>query len=501
MSDCTIAAIATAIVPQQGSVGIVRISGADAQTIARSLFHAPGKQVWESHRILYGYVRHPQTHQVVDEALLLIMMAPRSYTREDVVEFHCHGGMMAVQQVLQLCLEQGAKLAQPGEFTLRAFLNGRLDLTQAESIADLVGARSPQAAQLALAGLQGRLASPIRYLRATCLDILAEVEARIDFEEDLPPLDEADIQARLAQVLAEVTQILATADRGELLRTGLKVAIVGRPNVGKSSLLNAWSRSDRAIVTDLPGTTRDVVESNLVVGGIPIQVLDTAGIRATDDQVEKIGVARSCLAAQQADLVLLTIDATAGWTTDDQAIYEQVQDRPLILVVNKVDLVERGVGSQESGVGSRESESKRQEVGSRGQEAKLQNSSESWLLNSSFAGKPNSPNPKSKLLWVETAAALNQGIEALEKAILKLVRADNLQAANLEMAINQRQAAVLIQAQAALQQVQTTIADRLPLDFWTIDLRSAIQALSEILGEDVTESVLGQIFSRFCIGK
>src|ERR687886_1832674 len=336
----TIAAIATAVVPQQGSVGIVRLSGQDAIGIAHTLFHAPGHQAWETHRILYGYVHHPQTQQLVDEALLLIMQAPRSYTREDVVEFHCHGGIMPVQQVLQLCIEQGARLAQAGEFTLRAFLNGRLDLTQAESIADLVGSRSPQAAQAALAGLQGKLAVPIRQLRATCLDILAEIEARIDFEEDLPPLDEAAVVAQIEQVLAEVTHILATADRGELLRTGLKVTIVGRPNVGKSSLLNAWSRSDRAIVTPLPGTTRDVVESQLVVGGIPIQVLDTAGIRETTDQVEKIGVERSRRAAQAADLVLLTIDASAGWTQADQEIYEQVQHRPIILVINKIDLVE-----------------------------------------------------------------------------------------------------------------------------------------------------------------
>lgn len=451
----TIAAIATAVVPQQGSVGIVRLSGSYAIAIAHSLFHAPGHQTWETHRILYGYIHHPQTQQLIDEALLLIMQSPRSYTREDVVEFHCHGGIMSVQQVLQLCLEAGARLAQPGEFTLRAFLNGRLDLTQAESISDLVGSRSPAAAQAALVGLQGKLAIPIRLLRSTCLDILAEIEARIDFEEDLPPLDETAIIAQLEQILAEVSRILATADRGELLRSGLKVAIVGRPNVGKSSLLNAWSKSDRAIVTDLPGTTRDIVESQLVVGGIPVQVLDTAGIRATSDKVEIIGVKRSHRAAQQADLILLTIDASTGWTTDDAAIYEQVQHRPLILVINKIDLAP-----------------------------------------TSNISYPNEINH-----IVKTAASQNLGIEALENAILEAVNAGNLTAADLDLAINQRQAAALTRTHIGLQQVQETITQQLPLDFWTIDLRGAIQALGEITGEDITESVLERIFSRFCIGK
>jgi tRNA modification GTPase len=451
----TIAAIATAIVPQQGSVGIVRVSGLEAIPIAKTLFHAPGRQVWESHRILYGYIRHPQTRQLVDEALLLIMQAPRSYTREDIVEFHCHGGIMAVQQVLQLCLENGARLAQPGEFTLRAFLNGRLDLTQAESIADLVGARSPQAAQTALAGLQGKLAQPIRQLRTQCLDILAEIEARIDFEEDLPPLDDKSIISEVERISAEIAKLLATADQGELLRTGLKVAIVGRPNVGKSSLLNAWSRSDRAIVTDLPGTTRDVVESQLVVGGIPVQVLDTAGIRATEDQVEKIGVERSRHAAQAADLVLLTIDASTGWTTDDQEIYAQVKHRPLILVINKIDL----------------------------------------------AAAETVQYPREISQVVKTAVAQNQGIAALEAAILEQVQAGKIQAADMDLAINQRQAAALIKAKTSLEQVQATIDQQLPLDFWTIDLRGAIHALGEITGEEVTESVLDRIFSRFCIGK
>jgi tRNA modification GTPase len=478
----TIAAIATAIVPQQGSVGIVRVSGSEALKIAKTLFRAPGRQSWESHRIIYGCIRHPKTQQLVDEALLLIMKAPRSFTREDVVEFHCHGGIMAVQQVLQLCLENGAKLAQPGEFSLRAFLNGRLDLTQAESIADLVGAKSPAAAQSALAGLQGKLAAPIRKLRATCLDVLAEIEARIDFEEDLPPLNEAETAFQIKQILEELSTILATANKGELLRTGLKVAIVGRPNVGKSSLLNAWSKSDRAIVTDLPGTTRDVVESQLVVGGIPVQVLDTAGIRETEDKVEKIGVDRSRAAAKQADLVLLTIDAESGWTEEDSEIYEQVKHRQLIIIINKIDLVKAIPELPFTPAPPR-------------YQARPGNAD-------SYA-PPQINNPANSQIHaiVNTAAALDRGIEDLETAILDAVSADNLQAANSDLAINQRQAAALTRAKVSLEQCTDTMSNKLPLDFWTIDLRGAIQALGEVTGEEVTESVLDRIFSRFCIGK
>ncbi|MFN6236870.1 tRNA uridine-5-carboxymethylaminomethyl(34) synthesis GTPase MnmE [Microcystis sp.] len=451
----TIAAIATAIVPEQGSIGIVRLSGSEAVAIARRLFHTRNRQPWESHRLLYGYIRHPHSQAIIDEALLLLMLAPRSFTREDVVEFHCHGGIMPVQQVLQLCLENGARLAQAGEFSLRAFLNGRIDLTQAESVVDLVGARSPQAAQFALAGLQGKLAQPIRHLRATCLDILAEIEARIDFEEDLPPLDHEAVLHSIEQVFCQVNLILATAERGELLRSGLKVAIVGRPNVGKSSLLNAWSRSDRAIVTDLPGTTRDIVESQLVVAGIPVQVLDTAGIRSASDRVEQIGVERSRQTARSADLVLLTVSAESGWTEEDEEIYRSVSDRRLILVINKIDLV----------------------------------------------------NPETVIYpaeierVVKLSAVQNQGIEDLEKTIINAVQNQEIQAANLDLAINQRQAAALTRAKIALQQVKNTIDENLPFDFWSIDLRTAIQSLGEITGEEVTESVLDRIFSRFCIGK
>ncbi|CCH65857.1 GTPase and tRNA-U34 5-formylation enzyme TrmE [Richelia intracellularis HM01] len=455
----TIAAIATAIVPQQGSIGVVRVSGTSAMYIAQTLFKTPGKQSWESHHILYGHICNPETKQVVDEALLLIMQAPRSYTCEDVVEFHCHGGVIVVKQVLRLCLENGARLARAGEFTLRAFLNGRLDLTQAESISDLVGARSPEAAQYALAGLQGKLAHSIYNLRAKCLDILAEIEAQIDFEEDLTPLDPKRIVRQIEQVATDITELIATADKGQLLRTGLKVAIVGRPNVGKSSLLNAWSQNDRAIVTDIPGTTRDVVESELLLKGIPIQVLDTAGIRETQDQVEKIGVERSLKAANAADLILFIIDASQGWTVEDEGIYAQVKHYPLILVINKIDLLDED------------------------------------QIN---ALKLQIQEPAFQIC---TAVGKNQGIDSLEMAIFEIIQLGKAQTTDMELVINQRQQAALIRAKILLKEVQTTIFGKLPLDFWTIDLRGAIDALGEITGENITESLLDRIFSKFCIGK
>ena len=493
----TIAAIATAIIPQQGSVGIVRLSGIDAIAIAQQLFHAPGNQPWESHRILYGTIQPPQDIDPIDEALLLLMKSPRSYTREDVVEFHCHGGIMAVQQVLQCCIQQGARLAQPGEFTLRAFLNGRLDLTQAEGIADLVGAQSPQAAQNALMGIRGKLADVIRELRSQCLDVLAEVEARVDFEDDLPPIDEAEVRSQIQSIHHRITEILSTAYQGELLRTGLKIAIIGQPNVGKSSLLNAWSQSDRAIVTDLPGTTRDVVESQLIVGGIPIQVLDTAGIRDATNEVEKIGIERSLTAAKEADLILLTIDATTGWTEAEQLLYEQIKDKPHIIVINKVDLLEDKANLNQTHIPH--------------SHTPLQDSP-STLSTDSTVCSPIPHSPKETAInyplatdsvspIIQTAAAKNLGISDLETAILTTARTGNLTAANTDVAINQRQAAALSRAETALTEVQATIANELPLDFWTIDLRAAIHALGEVTGEEMTESMLDEIFSRFCIGK
>ncbi len=459
----TIVAIATAVVPGQGSVGIVRLSGSQSLAIAQRIFYPAGRQQWQSHRLIYGKIR-AATGQIIDEALSVWMQAPRSYTREDVVELHCHGGIMAVQSTLQLCLQQGARLADPGEFTLRAFLHGRIDLTQAESIADLVNAYSPQAAQVALAGLQGKLAEPIRQLRERSLNLLAEIEARIDFEEDLPPLDRLEWLGELNQIETEITQLLATAERGTLLRQGLNVAIIGQPNVGKSSLLNAWSGQDRAIVTDLPGTTRDVVESQLVVRGIPVQLLDTAGIRQTEDVVEKLGVERSYRLAQEADLLVLVISATVGWTDAEDAILAAIErgstaaakPRPMIAVINKIDL----------------------------------------------APALAVQIPDRIQFVVEAVASTGQGLSELEAAVEQIAYQGHIQPdPGSEIAINQRQQAALLRAQVSLAQVREAVNQDLPLDFWTIDLRAAIQSLGEITGDEITESMLDRIFSRFCIGK
>ena len=449
--DDTIAAVATAIAPGEGSVAIVRLSGPDAEPIASRLFVAPGQQIWDSHRVLYGHVCDPASGERVDEALLLLMRAPRSFTRETVVEFHCHGGLICVQRVLELVLAAGARRALPGEFSQRAFLNGRLDLTRAEAVSELVTARSRRAAQLAMAGLDGGLEQRIAALRERLLDQLAELEARVDFEDDLPPLDGTAVATALVAVQAELHQLLADGERGQLLRDGLQVAIVGRPNVGKSSLLNRLSRSERAIVTDLPGTTRDLVESELVLQGVPLTLLDTAGIRATDDRVEQLGIARSRAALQSADAVLLLFDITAGWDGEDQRLRDAVpQGVPLLVVGNKADQLAAG----------------------------------------------RAPAPQAEVC---ISALSGSGLQELEQLLLRRCGHGDVQ--GLQVALNRRQQDLAAAAARSLQGSLEAAQQQLPWDFWTIDLRAAVRALGEITGKEVSEAVLDRVFSRFCIGK
>ena len=450
MAQDTIAAVATAIAPGEGSVAIVRVSGHEAEAIGRRLFVAPGDQAWESHRVLYGHVCDPASGERVDEALLLLMRAPRSFTRETVVEFHCHGGLICVQRVLELVLASGARRALPGEFSQRAFLNGRLDLTRAEAVSELVTARSRRAAQLAMAGLDGGLQARIASLRERLLDQLAELEARVDFEEDLPPLDGDAVAAELNVVRCELEALVADGERGQLLRDGLRVAIVGRPNVGKSSLLNLLSRSERAIVTDLPGTTRDLVESELVLQGVPLTLLDTAGIRATSDRVEQIGIERSRSALQAADAVLLLFDLSAGWCPEDEALRQLVPAGvPLLVVGNKADQL---ASAERDAVAD-----------------------------------------------VCISALTGAGQDALVQQLLRCCGHSDPQGEQL--ALNRRQQDLAAAAAASLAASLEAAQQQLPWDFWTIDLRAAVRALGEITGEEVSEAVLDRVFSRFCIGK
>jgi tRNA modification GTPase len=449
----TIAAVATAVAPGQGGIAVIRLSGPQAQSAVQAITQFPGAQEWASHRVLYGHVMAADGHERLDEVLVLVMQAPRSFTAEDVVEIHCHGGVIAVQRVLARVLEQaGVRRALPGEFSQRAVLNGRLDLTRAEAITDLVAARSQRAAQLAMAGLDGGIQRRIAALRERLLDQLSELEARVDFEEDLPPLDGVALLAELSAVREALQSLVADAQRGDALRTGLRVALVGRPNVGKSSLLNRLSRRERAIVTDLPGTTRDLLESEIVLEGVPITLLDTAGIRTTTDAVEQLGIARSHDALASADLVLLLFDLGAGWTPDDQALLGQIPDEvPHLLVGNKADLGGAVVQASESRAD------------------------------------------------VRLSAQTGEGEAELVQVLLQ--RCGALSEQPLLLALNQRQADLASLAALALQRSDEVAAQGLPWDFWTIDLRQAIQHLGEITGEELTESVLDRIFSRFCIGK
>ena len=442
--------MATAVAPGQGGIAVVRVSGPAAECVGRSVVHVPGRQDWQSHRVLYGHVLDADGQRRLDEVLLLLMRGPRSFTGEDVVEIHCHGGVIAVQQVLERVLAQpGVRRALPGEFSQRAVLNGRLDLTRAEAVSELVAARSRRAADLAIAGLDGGIQVRITTLRERLLDQLTELEARVDFEEDLPPLDGDALLDDLQQVRQALLNLVADGERGDALRSGLRVALVGRPNVGKSSLLNRLSRRERAIVTELPGTTRDLLESEIVLEGVPITLLDTAGIRSTEDVVEQMGIARSEQALASADLVLLVIDAQQGWTPNDQALLERIpQAVPRLVVANKRDLLEA-----------------------------------------------NAPAEADVLLSAISGEGEDQLVEAL------LARCGAADTSAVLLALNERQRDLAARAAAALGRSQEVAAQQLPWDFWTIDLREAIRALGEITGEELTEAVLERVFSRFCIGK
>ncbi len=452
----TIAAIATAVAAGVGSVAIVRISGPQAQAIGQRVFRPAGggHQVWESHRVLYGHVVEPASGQALDEVLLLYMRAPRSFTGEDVVELHCHGGLVCVERVLEQALANGAEAAAPGAFSQRAFLHGRLDLTQAEAVAQVISARSRRAAALALAGLDGGIYRRIEVLRQQLLEQLAQLEAHLDFEDDLPPLHPEAVKEKIQVVKEDLSQLVEDSSQGQCLQHGLRVAIIGCPNVGKSSLLNHLSGRDRAIVTDLPGTTRDLLETEFVLRDVPITLVDTAGIRQASNPVEQLGIARSRQALTQVDVIILLFDINLGWSEADQALANEIpEDVPQLRVGNKVDLL---------------SQSKNQ-----------------------FKDTSNFP--------LAISAVTGQGMEAFTDALLECCGLTDLE--RLDTSLNRRQTSVAQKAVESLIHLEDTAQAGLPWDFWTIDLREAIHRLGEITGKEINENILDEIFSKFCIGK
>jgi len=453
--DDTIAAISTPL--GQGGIGLVRMSGPHALAIARRLFRparGSADAAWPPFRLRHGHIADPATGERVDEVLAAYMPAPRTYTRQDVVEINCHGGVVPLRKVLELTLREGARLAEPGEFTLRAFLNGRIDLAQAEAVLDVVNAHTEAALRLAVHQLDGHLSGEIRQVRESLVAALAYLEATIDFVEDeIPPQDVGPV---LRDAAAALQRVLRGADQGIIYRQGIRTAIIGRPNVGKSSLLNALLRMDRAIVTPIPGTTRDTLEETLNLSGVPLVLVDTAGIaNGSTNLVEQLGIERSREALRRADLILMVVDGSEPLQQEDWEIARLAQERPTVLVINKSDL------PTVAGIVD--------------------------LL-------PGAPR-------VQVSALTGEGLDDLKTMILHQVLGGEVMASDGILVTSARHKDVLARAQGHVQKAAKTFHDGLPADFVTIDLRAALDSLGEVTGQTVTADLLDSVFANFCIGK
>ena len=456
----TIAAISTA--PGEGAIGIVRISGDLAISIASSIYQCGTKQLEEqkTHTIHYGHIVDPKSGEVYDEVMVSVLRAPKTFTREDIVEINCHGGIVAINRVLQLVLRMGARLAEPGEFTKRAFLNGRIDLSQAEAVMDLIRAKTDKSMQLAMRQLDGQLSHLIQNLRQEILNTLAQVEVNIDYPEydDVEEMTLQLLREKTKQVLQGIRALLNTASQGKILRDGLKTAIVGRPNVGKSSLLNVLLREEKAIVTDIAGTTRDTIEEYVNVRGVPLQLIDTAGIRETDDVVEKIGVERSRKALKEADFVLLLLNQSETLQEEDIRLLETTKGMKRIILFNKTDLPSK-------------------------------------LSKEDIAPYANEEE-------IVTTSMLNkEGIDQLEEKIAGYFFQGQMNERDATYLSNTRHIALLEKAEQALVEVQNGIEMEMPVDLIQIDFTRAWDLLGEITGDSVQDELLTQLFSQFCLGK
>jgi len=456
----TIAAISSA--PGEGAIGIVRLSGDDALAIADKVYKLGQKKLstQDSHTIHYGHIVDPKDGQEIDEVMVSVMREPKTFTREDIVEINTHGGIVATNRVLELVLREGATLAEPGEFTKRAFINGRIDLTQAEAVMDLIRAKTDRSMDLAVKQLDGKLSNLIENLRQDILNTLAQVEVNIDY----PEYD--DVEEMTLKLLGEKTTIikdridglLSTAKQGKILRDGISTAIVGRPNVGKSSLLNALLREEKAIVTDIEGTTRDTVEEYINIRGVPLKLVDTAGIRDTEDVVERIGVERSKKALKEAELVLLLLNQSEALTAGDCELLALTQDHKRIIIMNKIDL-------------------------------------------------PNQLLKESLLEWVEedeiiaTSMMTQEGIDALEEKIADYFFSGQSGEKDATYVSNARHIDLLQKASQSLDEVKNGIDMGMPVDLIQIDFTRAWEILGEIIGENAPDELLTQLFSQFCLGK
>lgn len=455
--DDTIVAIATPI--GEGGLAVIRISGGQALSVADRCFRPAGNSYClpsaaASHTLQYGHV--VQTERVIDEVLVAVMRAPRTFTREDVVEITCHGGLLASKGVLDVVLASGARLAEPGEFTRRAFVNGRLDLAQAEAVADLIHARTTLALSAANEQLAGKLSQRINELRDGLVATLAHVEAHIDFpDEDIAPDTLEKLLQRMTGSLNFIDRLLATADEGQVLRRGVRAAIVGRPNVGKSSLLNHLLGHERAIVSAIPGTTRDTIEETANIRGLPVVFIDTAGLRDAGDEIENEGIRRSRMTLQRAELILHVLDASQECDYQDEMFLKEFAEKRRIVVLNKTDLPQK--------------------------------------LSPSVLGESE--------IVVRISCATGAGLEDLREQIKSLLWSGTINAESLQVMINSRHQDALRRGRESLQRTIDALRAGDPIDLAAFDLRAAVNAVGEVVGKTTTEDILDSIFSQFCLGK
>lgn len=457
----TIAAISTPM--GEGAIAIVRLSGQEALSIADKIFKSPKAKKLsqaQSHTIHYGHLIDPETENIIEEVMISIMKGPKTFTREDVVEINCHGGLVSVKKVLNLVLANGARLAEPGEFTKRAFLNGRIDLSQAEAVMDLIRAKTDRAMNVALNQMGGRLSKLIGNLRQEILEILAHVEVNIDYPEydDVEEMTHHMLIEKATYVKKQLEHLLQTAEQGKILREGLSTVIVGRPNVGKSSLLNSFVQENKAIVTEIPGTTRDVIEEYVNVRGVPLRLLDTAGIRETEDFVERIGVEKSRAVLKEADLILLVLNYSEELSQEDEKLFEAIKGMDSIVIVNKTDLPQNI----------------------------------DMNLVKELAG--DAP-------IITTSILEDRGIDELEEAISTLFFEGELEAGDLTYVSNTRHITLITQALRTIEDAISAIENGVPIDLVQIDLTRSWELLGEIIGDAVHESLIDQLFSQFCLGK